>query len=97
MAGDGDDNVANRIHLSLKKMGHPVSPDCSTAKPVRDHAKKHAATLFCNVVWRLQYRVLPEGAVTDNAFLFGAGWNKPFLLSDWVRIGIITFILYQLY
>lgn len=53
MAVDVDVDVANRIDLSLKQLGHPVSPDSSTAKQVLDHAKKkkkHVVMLFCNVV-----------------------------------------------
>lgn len=40
MAVDVDVDVANRIDLSLKQLGRPVSPDSRTAKQVLDHAKK---------------------------------------------------------
>lgn len=49
MRVDVDVDVANRIDLSLKQRGHPVSPGTSTAEQVLDQEKKHVPVvmLFC--------------------------------------------------
>lgn len=64
MAVDLDVDIANRIDLSLKQLGHPVSPDSSTARSMMP-----AIPL-----------VTRGGTSIHNAFLVGVCWNKPFLL-----------------
>lgn len=94
MTLDVDDNVAYTIDLSLKQLGHPVSPGSSTAKQVLDHAKKACSDAI------LQHSVMPaipgaarRGANTDNAFLLGVCWNKPFLLSYWVKMELLLLVI----
>lgn len=60
MTVDVDDDVANRIDLSLKQLGHPVSPDSSTAEQVLDHTKKAC----CDAI--LQRNVMPAISGTAN-------------------------------
>lgn len=67
MTVDVDVEIGNRIDLSLKQLDILFS---LTVAQQNRCFKKHVVMLLCNVVWCLQYPVLPEGELTEIMLFF---------------------------